>query len=112
MWYTDFFNNIKKTKLWFDFNFWFEMLKKWFCENSVIALKKLNELKYTCQDVWNQVSADSYIAKALHHAETCSQINFNALLTAWQEIDVKMQIHVFQFISVIIKYNFVKIMKD
>ena len=48
----------------------------------MIALRKLNELKYTCQNVQNQVFADSYIAKALHHAETCSQINFNALLIA------------------------------
>ena len=82
MCYTDFLNDIEKTELQSDLNFWFEMLKKQFCENSAIVLRKLNELKYTCQDVWNQVSADSYITKALHHAKTCSQINFNALLTA------------------------------
>ena len=112
MWYTNLLNNIEKTELQFNLNFWFEMLKKWFCENSAIALRKLNKLKYTHQDVQNQVSADSYITKALHHAETCSQINFNALLTAWQKIDVKMQIHVLQFMSVIIKYDFVKTMKN
>ena len=112
MWYTDFLNNIEKTELWFDLNFWFEMLKKQFYKNFAVALRKLNELKYTCQDVQNQVSADSYITKALHHAETCSQINFSALLTAWQEIDMKMWIHVFQFMTVTIKYKFVKIMKD
>ena len=88
------------------------MLKKWFCENSAVALRKLNELKYTCQNIWNQVSADNYITKVLCHAETYNQINFNALLAAWQEIDVKMWIHVSQFIAVTIKYKFVKIIKD
>ena len=88
------------------------MLKKWFCKNSVIALRKLNELKYTCQNIQNQVSADSYITKALCHAETCSQINFSALLTAWQEINVKMWIHVLQSMFVTIKYDFVKTMKN
>ena len=58
------------------------MLKKQFCKNSAVALRKFNELKYTYQDVQNQVLADSYIAKTLYHAETCSQINFSALLTA------------------------------
>ena len=66
------------------------MLKKQFCENSAVALKKLNELKYTCQNIQNQVSADNYITKTLYYAETCSQINFSALLTAWQEIDMKI----------------------
>ena len=112
MWYTDFFNDIEKTELQFNLNFWFKMLKKQFCKNSAIALRKLNELKYTCQDVWNQVSADNYIIKALCHAEICSQINFNALLTAWQEIDMKMWIHVSQSTSVTIKYDFVKTIKN
>ena len=58
------------------------MLKKQFYKNSAIVLRKLNELKYTYQDIQNQVFTDSYITKALHHAETCSQINFSALLTA------------------------------
>ena len=88
------------------------MLKKQFCKNSAVALRKLNELKYTCQDVQNQVSADSYIAKILHHAETCNQINFSVLLIAWQEIDMKIWIHVFQSTFIIIKYDFVKIMKN
>ena len=88
------------------------MLKKQFCENFVIALKKLNELKCTYQDIQNQVSADSYITKILYHVKTCNQINFNALLTAWQEIDMKMQIHVSQSMFVINKYDFVKIMKN
>ena len=112
MWYTNFFNNIEKTKLWFNLNFWFEMLKKQFCENSAVVLRKLNKLKYTCQNIWDQVSVSNYITKTLHHAETCSQINFNALLTAWQEIDMKMWIHIFQSMSVIIKYDFVKTMKN
>ena len=58
------------------------MLKKQFCENFVIALRKFNKLKYIYQDVQNQVSADNYIAKTLHHAKICNQINFNALLIA------------------------------
>ena len=60
----------------------------------------------------NQVSADIYITKAICHTMICNQIEYSVLLITWQEINVKMQVHISQFIKIIIKQEFIKIMKN
>ena len=77
-----------------------------------VVLSKLNKLRYIQQDIQNQVSAEIYIAKALHHAAACNQNEFSVLLTAWQEINMKMWIHIAQSITATTKHKFVKTMKD
>ena len=112
IWYTDFLNNVKKTKLRSDFYFWCETLQTWFHENSAVMLKKLFKFKYTHQNVQNQVFVNVYIIKVIHHMMICSQTEYSVLLTTWQEINVKMQVHISQFIKIIIKQEFIKIMKN
>lgn len=90
IWYTDLLNDVEKTELRLNFHLWYKILKTCFHKNSVIALRKLSELRYICLNVLNQVSADIYIVKAIHHVKICSQIKYSALLTAWQEINMKM----------------------
>ena len=60
----------------------------------------------------NQVFADVYIAKIICHIMIYNQTEYNVLLTAWQEINMKMQVHILQSIKIIIKQEFVKIMKN
>ena len=60
----------------------------------------------------NQVSISIYIAKAICYTMICSQIEYSVLLITWQEINVKMQVHISQSIKIIIKQEFVKIMKN
>ena len=60
----------------------------------------------------NQVSVSVYIVKAIHHIIICSQTEYSILLTAWQEINMKMWIHISQSIIIISKQEFIKIMKD
>ena len=81
MWYINLLNDIEKADLRSDLNLWYERLKKWFQENSAVALKKLNNFWYIWQDVWNQVSAEKYIIKIFYHAAACSQNKFSILLT-------------------------------
>jgi len=67
MWYTNYLNDIEKAELRSDLNLWYEIFKKRFQENPAVALKKLNELRYTRQDVRNRISVENYISKALRH---------------------------------------------
>ena len=90
----NFFSNVKKIKLRSDFHFWCETLQIQFHENLAVTLRKFSELKYTHQNMQNQVSADVYIAKAIYYIIICNQIEYSVLLTAWQEINVKIQVYI------------------
>ena len=112
IWYTDLLNDVEKTELRSDLHLWCVTLQTWFHKNSAVALRKLSELRYTCQNVQNQIFADVYIAKIICHTMTCSQTEYSILLITWQKINMKMQVHILQFIIVISKQEFIKIMKD
>ena len=72
MWYTDHLNDIEKIELRSDLNLWYKVFKKRFQENPAIAVKKLNELRYTYYDIRNQTFIKNYVSKALRHTQIYS----------------------------------------
>ena len=64
-WYSDEFSEQDKIMLRIDINQWYTALVKCFCENFMIAIRKLNEIQYSQQNVHNDVLSDNYVAQVL-----------------------------------------------
>ena len=58
-WYSDELNDRDKITL----SRWYTALAKRFRENPMVATRKLNEVRYTRQDIRNGVTPGSYIAR-------------------------------------------------
>ena len=111
-WYSDKLSEQNKIMLRVDINQWYTALAECFHENLMIAIRKLNKVWYTWQDVCNDVSSDSYVAQVLWLAEISYTGTQQVLLVVYEDLKAEMQHDIKILTSQTIKKEFIQQMKN
>ena len=111
-WYLNEFSEWDKITLKVNINQWYTAFVKYFHENFMIAIKKLNEIWYNWQNVHNSVLLDSYIAWILWLAEISYTNTQQVLLVVYEDLEVKMQHDIKMLTSQTTKKEFIQQMKN
>ena len=111
-WYSDELNDRDKIALRVDLSQWYTALAKRFRENPMVATRKLNEVRYTRQDVRNGVTPGSYIARVLRLAEASYTPEHPALLVAYGGLEAEMRRDIKMPTASTTKEEFIQQMED
>jgi hypothetical protein len=111
-WYTNELGDEAKVGMRHELNSWYTALTKRFRENPAVASRKLMGVKYTDRDVRNGKSPGLYVGEALRHADGADIPEYNALLIAWQGLDVELQRDIPQPTQTTKKEDFIRQMED
>ena len=111
-WYSDELSEQDKIVLRVDINQWYTALVKYFHENLMIVIRKLNEIWYSQQNVCNSVSLNSYVAQVLWLAEISYTDTQQVLLVIYEDFKAEMWCDIKMLTSQTTKKKFIWQMKD
>ena len=105
-------NVTTEKKFLIDINQWYTALAECFCENLMIAIRKLNEIWYSQQNVCNDILLNNYVAWVLWLAEISYTNTQQVLLVIYKDFKVKIQHDIKMLTSQITKKEFIQQMKN